>query len=305
VIKTKRILAPGLFLLATGIVSAGEVPSAHGARMETVSAVPGDQVPMSEDEQKRQVMATIQLRPEPTSEVLFEALDLDILTTGHRVLRGRIVTTASSVDERIYFVADAVAGTYRATRVERMASDDMPGLPLSEGSEPSPATLRPMGGAPPPSIPEPGDGGCSCIDRCAGSWSLSISTIDPVYEALTTTTANGSWGVTGSYSCHWYYNGNGSCSAANPSSINTHWYTSGCQQTGPTSSFQNFNIQESGHYYNWDFGSNALITNVDQSVQITLLPDQGVSIGFSHQDSGEYSSFLGGYVAQTGSNNCF
>jgi hypothetical protein len=137
-------------------------------------------------------------------------------------------------------------------------------------------------------------------DPCNGEWTSTLETWDPALITLTRTTASGSWYEYGAAVCRLHASGAGTCWSANPSALGTHWFTSNCGWTSPTTLVD---INVVGSYYNYDFGLPSLITNVTQNVRIRLI--NGISITFSHNDSGEFSSLLFGVYWQQGHNTCF
>lgn len=94
---------------------------------------------------------------------------------------------------------------------------------------------------------------CTCVSNpCSGAWTASLTTYDLVNEPLTITVGSANWhqaDVGGA--CKLLDSNSRSCWAANPSFLNTHWFTSGCSSSQTDPFGVDFNV--SGSYYNWDF----------------------------------------------------
>ena len=103
------------------------------------------------------------------------------------------------------------------------------------------------------------------------------------------------------HNCGWFSSSNGSCWAANPSPLDTHWYVNTCGYYNKTGGGGN----ASGSYYNYDFLDDQVATYVSQMADITLLSGVGAVWGWDHTDWGEASYLIHGSLTVTGSNTCF
>ncbi len=238
-----------------------------------------------------------------------------------------MLATRRAVDEAFFFRVDTVAATYRTflapdraradgagglsriTPDHGWSRDDPPGddgadglirdRPLDGKRQIVATPGRPVVSVQPYLPPV-----CDC-DTCGGYWTVSIKTLDPLLYELTNTTANASWSAyEDSGGCQWSAPLSGTCWGANPSPLNTHWFISSCQKF-PSSSYLNLDLTVVGNYYNWDFGNPSQATYVTQTARISLATGIGVSIDWSHYESGEYSSLAFGWFSQNGTNNCF
>lgn len=99
--------------------------------------------------------------------------------------------------------------------------------------------------------------------------------------------------------------GYGSCWAANPSSLGTHWFTNSCGDTGPQGYDGYADLFAYGGYINWDFLLDSLSTEVNQTAEVGVEPIWGVFHNFSHYDWGEASFLIFGSVEFTFANTCF
>lgn len=260
---------------------------------------PGDELL---DEPHELTVYSIRLEPDSENEVVLPALRLDLLSDGRRAIRGAVLSDPKGAHSAFYFAVDPILGTYRTREIPSEFA-----LALAETTRHrAAATLesaRTGGDAPVPPdhniYHDPED--CpTCPDPCSGSWTASVETWDPIFIPLTRTTASGSW-FEAMTTCAMRVSGSGTCRAANPSPLGTHWFVDHCGWTSPVSYV---NIHATGNFHNWDFGSNSQRTDVTQTVRIEL-GGVGVSTSFTHIDSGEFSSLLHGAFSQSGTNTCF
>lgn len=264
---------------------------------------------LSEGAPQRKVAFTIPLTAEPDSEMGLASLELDILSDGTRMLRGRTVPKFRSANETFYFMVEPLKGTYRTTlrrsTMEHAAGQSLPEVAPMEKTH-AISEVRPMGGqgGPPPSLPEPGDD-CGCTDQCVGSWGASVATLDPAAAELTNTFLTAQWSISGTTMCQWHGSAHGSCAAANPSQFGTHWYTSYCDTYGPSISWKYLDAYQVGNYYNFDFGLPNEGTDVTQTVRIQVSESGGVFYDWSHADWGDFSWIIYGSFAQSGFDSCF
>jgi hypothetical protein len=213
---------------------------------------------------------TIRLEATRESWIRFPAFELDFLADGTRAIRGVLITQEPSVQQHIGFEIDPIAGTYRTYR--------LPDLPPRER---------------PPSRPIR----CTCEDPCTGNWSAVLTTLDPLFIALTRTAGDIEWTSVTS-GCKIQSQGLGACWAANPSPlVGTHWYVSGCLWNSPSSQV---NLSVAGQFYNWDFLDDNKSTWVTQFLNVRLSHSLGVIATFDHHDSGEAHQLIYGSAWQSG-----
>jgi hypothetical protein len=148
-------------------------------------------------------LSYVALTPDSRNTDAFPALELDTLTDGRRVIRGVSISQKGLEERLIFFEVDPSAATYRTYRPE-----DAPDVgPRELARHRAEATRRKIRIR------------CNCPqDPCNGSWTATVTTYDPVFVALTETTADGSW-LKVSISetkCRLQDAGTGHCWAANP-----------------------------------------------------------------------------------------
>ncbi len=241
---------------------------------------------------------TMDLVPESGSDVQLAAMKLDLLDDGSRMVRGLLVMSGEGPAQGSFdFVVDTAKGTYRTIErkeLQRPAYETGPGdykgavTKIQKPSDSSGIRDKSIEGL--------------CEDNCHGSWTVTVSTLDPVFVKLTETRVTGTWGEFGFLPpCpRWREFGFGNCWAANPSSLGTHWFVNSCSVLGPGT-----NITNTASYWNYDFGFDNLRTDVFQTANVRWNPGIGVGIGWSHQDFGEGSFLIYGSLSHSGSNNCF
>jgi hypothetical protein len=131
-----------------------------------------------------------------------------------------------------------------------------------------------------------------------GYWSgrVRLQTKDPVLIVLAETTTQLTWYTYSSGSVVWTSYSD-ACWAANPSSLGTHWYNSYCAYGGPWySGSTNVCNDNSGNYYNWDFGVSSWRTDASHFVQLCGRNDAYFNYWWSHTDSGEGSWLIFGSI---------
>jgi hypothetical protein len=235
------------------------------------------------------------LTPTADSAVPIDELRLDYLSDGTRTIRGvvtRTITTSDVVEEYFHYVVDAETATFKA----------VPALSEKRSSfEKEPAS-------PPPNLPPGGGDGC-CDSICSGYANAQVIARDPILIELAKTTAIGNWAnvdvrlpVPG---CKWTKSGSIACEPRNPTPIlNTHWFTSTCQKIGPFSSPFYFQETATANYYNWDFLSNNLRTDITQTVTIEFDAPLFTMV-WGHQDSGESAITIFGTAGYTIQDTCW
>lgn len=181
-----------------------------------------------------------------------------------------------------------------------------PRSPTSGAREPS----RGSGGEVNPLIPE--DEPCPCDTPCDGGGTTVMTTYDPVFIPLTSTTASASWRRYGLFGCVWRLFGQGTCWAnpQTPAPLNTHWFVTGCWQDGPygaagETSGGYADLIKWGRYINWDFGLDSVPTGADQMTRIGVQPSFGIFYEASHYDWGEADFLIFGSLDVSFGNTCF
>lgn len=126
---------------------------------------------------------------------------------------------------------------------------------------------------------------------------VQVRTYDPIFIKLTETSNTLDWYTYSngtvdwvSYSLSWW--------AANPSPLDTHWYISSTSHDGPYPLAANTQVYHnmSGSYYNYDFVFDDLGTFVTQTAGITGNNNATFYYNWSHNDSGEGSLLITGWV---------
>lgn len=262
------------------------------------------------------------------SDLVFDELRVDALSGGGRQVAATWTQSARVVHEAFFFFVDPASGTYRTVRLpqseEGIASVVRGELKRYAVSGDRAVVARTIArhvfqllGRPAPSeeeavassddweAPPICDEQDECDSECSGNWTAKVTTYDPVYVELTSTSAFGWWDRYTLRWCVWKSGGVNSCWAANPSPLNTHWYIQSCSASGPYGDELSFNYTANGSYINWDFLLDSQATTVSQSVNIRLTRGIGVGTSWYHVDAGEASALIFGSFTQSGRNTCF
>ncbi len=130
-----------------------------------------------------------------------------------------------------------------------------------------------------------------------------MHTVDPLLIILTSTAAGYAWDR--DPNCNEFSSSVQDCDAANPSILGTHWFVDSCQKFTRIFSGTCGDILTSGTYHNDDFGLDSERTNVGQLAQVERATCDGSGVGrYFHPDSGEGSSLIFAYIAESAHANC-
>jgi hypothetical protein len=125
----------------------------------------------------------------------------------------------------------------------------------------------------------------------------TVRTRDVPNWTITATMGKLAWGVNYNGSVSWQMFG-ANWYAVNPSPINTHWYISQQNYSGPTYALGQTSVSANvyGAYYNYDWLFSSLITTANQSVTITGKNNGFYDYWWTHNDAGESSSLIWGVL---------
>lgn len=222
------------------------------------------------------------LQPLPETEVLIPDFQATFLSNGKVKLNGSGQARAGDPVTAIEFEVDLIQGTYRTRKVEPL---EIAGS-LLEAEGPSFLEKE--------SADEPH--GEKAVRPGNRAVTVKVQTRDPIFLVLTETSLTVNWNTASNGRVRmnqWKH----ACKAANPSALNTHWFTRSCRPgrvrtPAPTQVCQD--VQAS--YYNDDFGFGHLRTSVSQSISMCGRNDAKLTYRWSHTDSGEWAILIFGWV---------
>lgn len=277
---------------------------------------------------ERAVADVMSLRASAGSDLVFDEFRVEVLGDGGRRVVVEKHQTGKLAHSAYFFVGDPRTGTYRTRRlpastagITSVIRSELKKYPETRGQDEIPHEwarhVMELLGRPAPTTDDVEASGetweppplCDeieeCDSLCSGSWTAKVTTYDPVYVELTSTTAHGWWSWIQTRVCNWKSGGFNQCWAANPSSLGTHWYIQSCTANGPYGGEGFFDLTAFGNYINWDFGLNSYSTRVSQWARVQLKTFTGVVATWGHNDSGEGSWLIFGSFTQSGQNTCF
>lgn len=264
----RRFLVPTASLALLLMVAAGSVSAAEHER---------------EREARREIKVerVLKLQPQAKAEVIVPEFKAVFLSDGSVTVTGKGRARADAPPQGFDFEIDLARGTYATRRLDQQEieeRDRLQGLPREEQGE---RPLEPVIKAITP-----------------GTWfgRVRVQTKDPVFVVLTETLSSLTWTVSSSGTVTGVSPSTDSCWAANPSSLGTHWFTSSCAYGGLYVSSGRVCNDNTGGYYNYDFGDDDDITTVSQYVYLCGRNDAFYDYNFTHNDGGEGALLIYGSV---------
>ncbi|MCB1037184.1 MAG: hypothetical protein KDD47_25370 [Acidobacteria bacterium] len=193
-------------------------------------------------------------------------------------LAGRIPLAVAQQPGTVGLEVSLADLSYRPIAAEDLAGSSPPGGWVAPGSDVgSPSSLADQ-------LEAYSEG-----DTASGHWLQAvIETMDPIAIALTRTTVSVAWADCPIEPEFLY--GGGSCWAANPSILGTHWFVQSCYP-GPDDGLL-LSKDISATYFNDDFLSNSLRTWVDVFARLHGGSVSSPVLDVFHTASGEAASFL-------------
>ncbi|HJX28650.1 MAG TPA: hypothetical protein VJ885_12105 [Thermoanaerobaculia bacterium] len=263
-----RFLVPTVSLALLLIVSAGSASAADRDR---------------ERESRREIKVerVVKLQPRAEAEVVVRDFKALFLTDGSVTVTGKGTVRAEAPPQGFDFEVDLARGTYTTRRLDQHEIEERDRLRES--------TRENQGG-------EPLEPAIKAITP--GTWfgRVRVQTKDPVFVVLTETMSSLTWTTSSTGTVTGSSPSTDSCWAANPSSLDTHWFTSSCAYGGLYASSGRVCNDNTGSYYNYDFGDDADITTVSQYVYLCGRNDAMYDYSFTHNDGGEAALLIYGSV---------
>lgn len=230
-------------------------------------------------EDSLQVKMAVKLQPQPEAEVILPRLKALYLSDGSVTLSGQGTVDARAPMHGYDFEVDLVRGTYKTRRLDRAEIEARERLQDSPREEQTVYRLR-------EDLQEKATVYCARV---------RVRTEDPVFVDLTETMTRLSWTISSTGALSSTYAAD-YCWAANPSSLGTHWYTNYCTYGGLYTSAGRLCNDNTGDYYNYDFGLNSLITTANQYVYVCGRNDATYNYNWTHNDGGEGALLIFGSV---------
>lgn len=235
-----------------------------------------------ERESPREIKAerVVKLQPQADAEVNVPELKAIFLSDGSVTVTGKGRARVDAPPQGFDFEIDLARGTYTTRRIDQREIEERDrqreALQKTRGEEPLGPAIEAI---------------------TPGTWSgrVRAQTKDPAFIVLTETMTRLTWTVSAGGAVAWQ-SYNDSCWAANPSSLNTHWYVSSCAYGGPYSSSGRICNDNSGGYYNYDFAFDEDITTANQYVYLCGRNDATYDYNFTHNDGGEGALLIFGTV---------
>lgn len=257
------------------------VPSALALLLFPVSQTAFAADPDRERDVRREITVerAVKLQPEVGTEVIVPELKALFLSDGSVTLTGQGTARVNAPPQGFDFEVDLTRGTYVTRHLDQREIEKR-GLQDPAREERGKSRLDPAIEAITP-----------------GTWSgrVRVLTEDPVFIDLTETMTRLTWTVSSTGAVAWQSYSD-SCWAANPSSLGTHWYVSSCAYGGPYTSSGRICNNNSGSYYNYDFGFDEDITTASQTVYLCGRNDAMYDYNFTHNDGGEGALLIFGSV---------
>ena len=226
------------------------------------------------------VERVVKLQPQVEAEVVVPDFKALFLSDGSVTVTGKGTARVDAPLQGFDFEVDLVRGTYATRRLDQREIEERDRLLEALREERGEGPLEPAIEAIMP-----------------GTWSgrVRVQTKDPVFVVLTETMSRLTWTVSAGGAVAWQSYSD-SCWAANPSSLGTHWYVSSCAYGGPYTSSGRVCNDNTGNYYNYDFGFDDDITTASQYVYLCGRNDAMYDYNFTHNDGGEGAILIYGSV---------
>jgi hypothetical protein len=224
-------------------------------------------------EREIKVERSLKLRPQPQSEVIVPEFKAFFLSDGSVTLRGKGSARAGHPVQGFDFEVDLVHGTYTTRRLDASEieeRDRLQGRPL----EPAVKAITP------------------------GTYTARarVQTKDPAFIVLAETMTRLTWTVSSGGTVTGIQPSSDSCWAANPSSLGTHWFVNYCANGALYSSLGRICNDNTGDYYNYDFGFDDSITTAHHYVYVCGRNDAFYDYNWSYSDGGEDAILIYGSI---------
>ncbi|HYP28815.1 MAG TPA: hypothetical protein VE262_19035 [Blastocatellia bacterium] len=228
---------------------------------------------------ERQLLATLQLQPEPGNQVIVPNFKLEKYSDSSVTISSEVDRVIGSGTLLYGYQVDIANGTYKTFLL------DPNEYPLKDTDDEKISNDEPTPGY--------------VVSRW---WArVTVQTVDPAFCKLTETTSYILWAVHSNWTLSYeqYHDG---VWRANPSCVNTHWFLDSVEYGRPWYSHGQTTVSNSvlGDYYNWDFGNPGRKTWVLERVQINGHTNGTYTGSWSRTDGGEYSNLIYGKVRFSG-----
>jgi len=231
----------------------------------------------------------MKLRPQQNSEVIVPEFKALFLSDGSVTLSGKGNAKAGEPVQGFDFEVDLSRGTYSTQRINQA---EIERRDLLEGRPRETEQINRSQTPPNPDL--------KAITPGYYTARVRVQTKDPAFIVLTETMTRVSWTVSSSGTVTGAQPSSDSCWAANPSSLNTHWYVSYCLNGALYVSAGRVCNDNQGEYYNYDFGFDSDITTASQYVYACGRNDATYDYNWSHNDGGEGAILIYGSVVLGG-----
>lgn len=224
-------------------------------------------------ERELKVERSVKLRPQPQSEVVVPEFKALFLSDGSVTLSGKGTARAGDPLQGFDFEVDLVHGTYTTRRLDAAEIEERDRL---QGRESPPAT--------------------KAITPGTYTARARVQTKDPAFIVLAETMTRLTWTVSSGGAVTGIQPSSDSCWAANPSSLGTHWFVSYCANGALYNSAGRVCNDNTGNYYNYDFGFDSQITTASHYVYVCGRNDAVYDYNWSYNDGGEDAILIYGSI---------
>lgn len=253
------------------------------AFLSTASAAIAEKSP-SQQPSKRAPKAVriVQLEPQADAQVVIPNLSAIVLSDGSVKLHGSGAAMPNAEPQGFDYQVDLASGTYTTRKLDKQEIAERDRVEKGSLNDQKPDSVA--------KAIAPGSYGIR----------FRVQTRDPFYILLAETMTSLVWTVSPNGAVTGTTASQDGCWAANPSALNTHWFTSYCKWGGLYGSPGRVCNDNQGNYYNWDYGAPDIETSASHWVWVCGQSDGVAYYDWSATHRGEDWPFLTGSVSSSG-----